>query len=109
MKTKVEVPITTRKLEEMEVEFPIYRKVETKGLLMRVDMMGATMRECSIKFGKNGTIQLKVNSEYVFEDLDVDYLLGQEEFASNQDEFEQAVQGVLETAVLMSTKDITIS
>ncbi len=104
MKTTVQVPITTKTFESVEVEFPIYRKVETKGLFVRVDMMGTNMRESSVKFGKNGTITLKVDSEYEFEDADVDYLLGQEEYTSSKAEFEEALGKVGELVAVLLAK-----
>jgi hypothetical protein len=104
MKTTVQVPVTTRELQEMVVEMPIYRKVDTKDLFMRVDMMGGVMREVGVKFGKNGSVVIKINPEYVFEDADVDYLLGQEEYTSDSSEFEGALDKVAQTIAYVSGK-----
>lgn len=104
MKTTVQVPVTTRRFEAVEVEFPIYRKVESKNLFMRVDMMGGNMREVGVKFGKNGSVVVKINPEYVFEDADVDYLLGQEDYVSDSAEFEAALDKVAQTIAYVSGK-----
>jgi len=104
MKTTVQVPVTTRKLEEVVVEMPIYRKVDAKDLFMRVDMMGGVMREVGVKFGKNGSVVVKINPEYEFEDADVDYLLGQEDYTSDSAEFEAALDKVAQTIAYVSGK-----
>jgi hypothetical protein len=88
----------------MEVEFPIYRKVESKNLLVRVDLMGGVMREVGIKFGKNGSVQVKIDPEYVFEDAPVDYLLGLEDYTSDSAEFEGALDKVVQIIAYVSGK-----
>ena len=54
MKTTVKIPVMTRTMQDAEVEFPLYRKVETKSLLVRVDIVGGMMRECAVQTKKNG-------------------------------------------------------
>ncbi len=104
MKTTVKVPVTTRTMEDMDVEFPLYRKVETKSLFVRVDIVGELMRECAVLFKKNGQIVLKIDSEYVFEDAELGYLLGTDEYESNEDEFLEALRKVQNTITYISGK-----
>lgn len=107
MKTTVKVPVTTRTMEEMQVEFPLYRKVETKSLFVRVDIVKGLMRECSVQFKKNGQIVLKIDNEYVFEDAELSYLLGADEYISNEEEFLGALRKVQNTIAFVSEGQAT--
>ena len=102
MKTTVKVPVTTRTMEDMEVEFPLYRKVETKNLYVRVDIVKGLMRECVVQMKKNGQIALKINNEYVFEDAELDYLLGMGDYESSEDEFVGVLRKVQNTITFIS-------
>jgi hypothetical protein len=96
MKAKVDVPVTTTTVEEMELDFPIYRKVESKQKFMRVTMVGDTMKEVAVQLGKNGSAQIKIRP-YAFEDMELDYLLGLGDYTSDESEFLSAVRTVSNT------------
>jgi len=89
-------------MEDMEVEFPLYRKVETKNLYVRVDIVKGLMRECVVQMKKNGQIALKINNEYVFEDAELDYLLGMGDYESSEDEFVGVLRKVQNTITFIS-------
>lgn len=98
---KLNVSVTHKTVEEMDVEFPVYRKHDASDerryiVYSRLDLISANSLGCRLvkihRITQSGDGFEAEVSSMIFEANDsADYLLGRGEYASSQKEFDEVV------------------
>jgi hypothetical protein len=109
MKMKIVDRMTTEL--EVDVKFPIYRRnvggtdYSMVEYFMRVDLVNGKMQEFTITVRDGHHVEIEVDDDYKFDGSGLNYSLGLGEYASDEEEFMEALLGA---EILIKNMKVTV-
>lgn len=112
---KIKLLETIKEEKEIEIEFPIYRKLDVDSeyrsitIYTRIDQPGdKRMREVNILIDQNNRIEIELDNNYLFNQKDtIDYNLGRGQYASTKEEFDEAEKQAQKLLAMIKDFELT--